>query len=54
MPERNDRSDAMTIVIHLPQPIDKVLAVLRVIGEQWHDTATFSDGLTRLEIPADD
>lgn len=41
----------MTIVIHLPQLIDKVGALLATLAEQWPD-AVFTDGLARLEIPA--
>lgn len=44
-------NDAMTIVIHLPQPLEKVAAVLEVLAEEWPD-ASFkqADGLTRLDI----
>lgn len=46
-------NDSLTIVIHLPQPIDRVTALLVAIAEQWPDAA-FTDGLARLEIPVDE
>lgn len=45
--------DSLTIVVRLPQPLDAVANLLRLIGETWPD-AVFTDGLARLEIPADE
>lgn len=41
----------MTIVIHLPQSVDKITQLLSVIASEWPD-AKFqdADGFTRLEI----
>lgn len=46
-------NDALTIVIHLPQPLDKINATLRALANEWPD-AKFTNGLAVLEIPADD
>lgn len=46
-------ASALTIVVHLPQPLESVAALLRLVGDTWPDAA-FTDGLTRLEIPADE
>lgn len=45
-------SDALTIVIRLPQPFEKVTRVLRAVADEWPD-ARFVNDLTYLEIPAD-
>lgn len=45
-------SDSMTIVIHLPQHVDKINAVLHALGREWPH-ATFTDGFARVDIPAD-
>jgi hypothetical protein len=45
-------SDSLTIVIHLPQRFDRIVAVMRVLGEEWPDATT--NGLARIEIPADE
>lgn len=44
--------DALTIVIHLPQPLDKVTAILQALAGEWPD-AHFTNGLARLDIPAE-
>lgn len=43
----------LTIVVHLPQPLPKVVELIRTVSEVWPG-ATFVGGLDRLEIPADE
>lgn len=47
------QSRSLTIVVHLPQRVDKVSALLRLVSEEW-PRAAFTGGLDRLEIPADE
>jgi hypothetical protein len=47
-----DEGSTLTIVVHLPQPLDKVVALVRALADEWPD-AHFVDGLSRLEVPAD-
>ncbi len=43
----------LTIVVHLPQPLPKVVELIRTASELWPN-ATFVGGLDRWEIPADE
>lgn len=43
-------NDVMTIVIHLPQPIDKMTALLRALAEEWPDAVFTGD---QIDIAAE-
>lgn len=49
-PPSDSPSDRLTIVVHLPQPFDRVTALLRTLGEQWPDTPMRGNV---VEIPSD-
>lgn len=56
-PEPTDEpadEQTFTIVIHLPQPIDKMVALLQALAEGWPDVPfTSAHWLAQIEIPAD-
>lgn len=51
MTDHDRPSDELTIVIHLPQPPDAVITVLRALAGIWPDVLI--DG-NRIDIPAED
>jgi hypothetical protein len=43
----------VTIVIHLPQPIDKMVALLQALAIEWPDVPfTSAHWLAQIDIPA--
>lgn len=44
-------SDALTIVINLPQPIDKVTAVLLALADEWPDAKFIGDHIHIAAYP---
>lgn len=41
-------SDSLTVVVHLPQTVDNVVALLKAIAEIWPDAVFTGD---RVEVP---
>lgn len=44
-------SDRLTIVVHLPQDVTKIVGLLNALAEQWPDTIVEGN---RIEIAADE
>jgi len=51
-PPNDSLVDTVTLIVHLPQPLDKMAGLYRAIGELW-PTATAAS-FARIEIPADE
>ena len=45
-------NDTLTIVIHLPQPVDNVSRVLSTVADIWPDAKLDFTGPWRIDVPA--
>lgn len=51
--EAIDLTTTLTIVIHLPQSLDKVVTLLRALGDEWPHVTLNTTGPWLIEIPAE-
>ena len=47
-------NDTLTIVIHLPQPVDNVTRLLNKLADIWPEAVLNVEGAWKIDIPADD
>lgn len=48
--EASDRT--LTIVVHLPQPVDRIVVLLRALADEWPGVTLNTTGPWIIEVPA--